>query len=73
MACQYSGKKWILHENTPVFWCLIRYVVLNLVEFVGKLLKSRCNYVIIEFELYRLSQKKSGNVQKCRLQSKWEI
>lgn len=35
-------------------------------EFAGKLLKSRCNYVIIELELYRLSQKKSENVQKCR-------
>jgi len=35
-------------------------------EFAEKLLKSRCNYVIIELQLYILSQKKSENVQKCR-------
>jgi len=36
-------------------------------EFAEKLLKSRCNYVIIELELYRLSQKKCENVRKCCL------
>jgi len=32
MVCQYSGKKWVLHENTSVFWCLMRCGVLNLSE-----------------------------------------
>ena len=34
MACQYSGKKWILHENTLIFWALMRCVVLNLPKII---------------------------------------
>ncbi|MCK4962993.1 MAG: hypothetical protein KAS19_10930, partial [Anaerolineales bacterium] len=45
-------------------------------EFAGKLLKSRCSYVIIELELYRTVSKKCENVQKCgfmKLNGKSEI
>jgi hypothetical protein len=50
---------------------LLGVIVIGLIAYFicGKkiLLKSRCNYVIIELELYRLSQKKCENVRKCCL------
>jgi len=55
MACQYSGKKWILHEKEGEF---LVFDAMFCAEFAENLLKSRCNYVISELELYRLSQKK---------------
>jgi hypothetical protein len=31
-VCQYNGKKWVIHENTSLFWCFMRCGMLNLPE-----------------------------------------
>ena len=63
-VCQNSGKKWVLHANTSLFWYLMRCGVLKLSESCWH---RDVVMVLSSLNFIEVSQEKYENVQKCRL------